>query len=68
MTGPDLQHVEAMRVGQTKIHLGDPRWYVQTANNWVVRGPYEDKDEAVRNLQEIRDYAYEEAREEAADD
>lgn len=63
----DLNHVAAMRVAQTKIHQGDLSWYVQTANNFIVRGKGKmTKAEAEAELQQIREWAYEEAQEEAA--
>lgn len=59
----DLTHVENMRVAQAKIHLGDARWYVITANHAVVGGPYDRRSRADEKLGQIREQAHIEARE-----
>ena len=68
MSGPDLNHVANMRVAQAKIWAGDTRWYVVTANGYIVRGPHPERAESERHLTEIRQFAYDEAREEAPED
>lgn len=60
----DLQHVANMKVAQAKIHLGDVSWYVTTANNYIVRGPFLGREVAEANLLQIRQWAAEEAAEE----
>lgn len=49
-----MAHVNAMQVRQAKIHLGDARYYVVTANGFVVRGPYERRKKAERSLEDLR--------------
>jgi len=57
VSGPDLNHVANMKVAQAKIDAGDIRWYVTTANGYVVRGPFEKRSLAETNLKMIREWA-----------
>lgn len=60
----DLLHVENMRVAQAKVHEGDARWYVTTANGALVSDGYHLRGSADQKLEDIRRRAYAEAKEE----
>lgn len=64
MNRDGITHLEGMRVAQSRIAQGDVRWFVQTANGWVVRGPFDKRDDAHDALGEIRRLAWEEHEEE----
>ena len=66
MNEEGLTHLENMTTKQARVHLGDVRWYVTTANNWVVRVPFDKRDEAKDALAEIRKQAFEEHDEDVA--
>jgi len=57
----DLVHVSNMRVAQAKVHEGDPRWYVITANSAIVSGPFDRRSHADEKLNTIRERAKDEA-------
>jgi hypothetical protein len=64
---PDsLAYLENMRVAQSRIYVGDVRWFVTSANGWVVRGPFETRAEAQDALDTIRELAFEEDAEDVA--
>jgi hypothetical protein len=60
------QHLDAMRVAQSRIHKGDCRFYVQTANGHVVAGPYSERAWAEEKLDEMRAGVLEELAEDPA--
>lgn len=57
------QHAENMRVAQSRIHAGDARYYIETANGYVVRGPFlagpEGREQAEQALEQRRQWAQE---------
>jgi hypothetical protein len=57
-----------MTTKQARIHLGDVRWFVTSANGWVVRGPFDTREQVKDALADIRRLAYEEHDEELAED
>lgn len=54
------QHTDNMRVAQAHIHDGDARYYVQTANGYVVRGPFPTRETAEVALDNLRERVREE--------
>lgn len=62
-----INHLQNMSVRQSRIFKGDTRFYVQTANGWVVRGPFDKRDDARAALELIREQAWEEHDEELAE-
>lgn len=61
-----LQHVENMTVRQSRIHEGNTHWYIETANGYIVRGPYRERAQAEGALAQVRERAREELEEEGA--
>lgn len=54
------QHTDAMRVSQAQIHAGDARYYIVTANGFVVRGPFPTRETAEVALENLRNRVAEE--------
>lgn len=67
MNQEGLNYLDNLSVRQSRIHKGDVRWFVQSANGWVIRGPKDTRGEAQAELDEIRQLAWEEHEEEMAE-
>ena len=67
MRGPDLQYVDNMRVSQSYLGHETGYWYVTSANDWVVHGPFKTREQAQADLDKIRKEAYAEAAAEEAE-
>ena len=54
------QYHDNLRVGQTRIYLGDTRWFVINHAEWIVKGPFNERAEAEAALERLREKQREE--------
>lgn len=58
LSNDQRQLVENLRTAQSRIYHGDVNWYVTNASGWVIRGPYETREEAREQLKDIQETAW----------